>query len=195
MTLLQSGSQAPHKYFSLCLWICVMAWAQLLSCCCLEMSLIVSLHSMSLSHNSSVSIWFSYSYSRFSREKQIFGKHAPVSHNPRSWHSIHRMWDVIISTAGIRQSTHRAPSSLPSYQHVDLQSRCCDTGLGTYGTQGWHCSALCSCSRGSGTWENSASGKNYQQNRQQAQEKQEILSIWHVTGLGNRERMKRRQCE
>lgn len=99
------------------------------------------------------------------------------------------------STAWIRQSTHRTPSSLPSYRHVDLPSTCCDTDLGTYGTQGWDCSALCSCTRGSGTWENSPSGKNYKQNRQQAREKQEILSIWHVTGLGNRKRIKRRQCE
>lgn len=101
----------------------------------------------------------------------------------------------IRSTAQIRQSSHRAPSSLPGYQQVDLLSTCCDTDLGTCDTQGWHRSALCSCSRGSGTRENSPPGKNYKQNRQQAWKKQEILSIWHVTGPGNRKETKRRQCE
>lgn len=53
------------------------------------------------------------------------------------------------SIARIRQSTP-APSSLPCYRHVDLRSRCCDTDLGTYGTQGWHRTAPAAAA---GTWQ------------------------------------------
>lgn len=86
-----------------------------------------------------------------------------------------------------------AYSSLESYQHIDLLNTCCDTGLCTYGRHGWDCPALCSCIGGNGTWANSPSGKNYKQNREQAQKKQDLFSIWHVTGSGKGKIMKRRR--
>lgn len=142
-----------------------MACIQLLSCCCLETSLNAPLRCMSLWHNSPMkSAWLKGLAPHIPvhdfPERSQSEKYAPAPHNPPCPLCL----GCIRSTAQRRQSTHgsQLPHKLSAHGSVE---RVLWHVLCTSGRRGWDCLALCSCIGGNGTWVNSPSGKNYEQNR------------------------------
>lgn len=86
-------------------------------------------HTTALWSQLSWSVWLSNSCPKFSWNKYISEKQAPVSHNSPSPTSS----GYITSLGLIRQSALMAHSSLASYQHIGPLKPCCDVDLCTYG--------------------------------------------------------------